>query len=191
VAGVQLEDQVWPKKCGHLGGKKLIEADEMVGKIAAAREADDDIVIVARCDAVAVEGLSAALERGAAYAAAGADVLFIEAPESVADLEVIGRRFDGMPLLFNMAASGRTPFMSAAEIDSLGFKLIILPNYALLAAIKTMQHVLATLRATGDVRLVLDDTIPFSELLRIVGLDRIQEMESRFATPTMTTYEGR
>ena len=111
VAGVHLEDQAWPKRCGHLAGKRVIPAAEMVAKIKAACDArrDDDFVIITRTDAIAVEGLEAALERGERYREAGADILFIEAPVGREQVEVVSKRFQGVPLLYNMAASGKTP----------------------------------------------------------------------------------
>ena len=110
VAGVHIEDQSWPKRCGHLAGKRVIPIDEMVAKIKAACDArrDPDFVIITRTDAIAVEGLEAALERGERYREAGADMLFIEAPVGREQVEIVSKRFKGVPLLYNMAASGKT-----------------------------------------------------------------------------------
>lgn len=191
VAAIQIEDQTWPKKCGHMGGKTLIEASEMTQKIMAARDGGGEMVVIARCDAIAVDGLPEALRRGHLYVDAGADVLFIEALNSVDEARTVASEFSGVPLLYNMAASGRTPFLSAGEVEALGFKLMILPNYTLFAAIKAMQDILATLRATGDVRDILDQTVPFSEFLRVVGIQRVQELEERYGSAARTTYEGR
>src|SRR5918911_3506462 len=115
VAGVHIEDQVWPKRCGHLAGKRVIPTAEMVAKIKAACDVrtDPDFIVIARCDAIAVEGLEAALERGARYREAGADMLFIEAPVGRAEVERVAKRFEGVPLLYNMASSGKTPDLDA------------------------------------------------------------------------------
>src|SRR3972149_5032061 len=125
VAGVHIEDQMWPKRCGHLAGKRVIPAAEMVAKIRAACDArrDPDLVIITRTDAIAVEGLEAALERGERDREAGADVLFIEAPVGRAEVERVAGHFKGVALLYNMAASGKTPDLPADELGRLGFKL--------------------------------------------------------------------
>src|SRR5512141_608916 len=127
VAGVHLEDQTWPKRCGHLAGKRVIPTAEMVAKIKAASDVrtDSDFVIIARCDAIAMEGLESALERGERYREAGADMLFIEAPVGRVEVERVARHFKGVPLLYNMAASGKTPDLPADELGPLGFRLAI------------------------------------------------------------------
>src|SRR5881392_443142 len=129
VAGLHIEDQVWPKKCGHMEGKQVIPMEEMAQKIRAAVDArqDPDFVIIARTDANAVNGLEDALRRGQAYREAGADVIFIEAPRSMEELQAIGETFQGVPLLFNWAESGKTPLLPLNEIRALGFKLVIFP----------------------------------------------------------------
>src|SRR5260370_11110515 len=129
VAGLHIEDQVWPKKCGHMEGKQVIHIDEMAQKVRAAVDArqDPDFVIIARTDANAVNGLEDALCRGRAYREAGADVIFIEAPRSVAELRAIKQAFPDVPLLFNWAESSKTPFLSLDEVQSLGFKLVLFP----------------------------------------------------------------
>jgi len=137
VAGIQLEDQVMPKKCGHMSGKALIGVDEMVGKVRAAVAArrDPDLVLIARTDAVAVSGVDDALERARAYADAGADLLFVEAPTSEADVERVAKELAGVaPLVFNWAEGGRTPPLSLARMTELGFALVIYPIGTLLAA---------------------------------------------------------
>src|SRR5579871_1861342 len=129
VAAIHIEDQVWPKKCGHMEGKQVIPSDEMVQKIRAAVDArqDPDFVIIARTDANAVYGLEDALQRGRAYRDAGADVIFIEAPRSLEELQAIARTFEGVPLLYNWAESGKTPLLPLGDIHALGFKLVIFP----------------------------------------------------------------
>src|SRR5687767_12449304 len=153
VAGVHVEDQVWPKRCGHLAGKRVIPTAEMVAKIRAACDAraDPDFTIIARCDAIAVEGLEAALERGERYREAGADMLFIEAPVGRQAVEHVASHFRGVPLLYNMASSGKTPDLAADELARLGFNLAIYPNWIILAAIPAMRSVLRELKSQGGV----------------------------------------
>ena len=149
VAGIHLEDQVMPKKCGHMSGKAVIPADEMAGKIRAAVEArrDPDFLLIARTDAAAVEGLSAAIDRGRAYADAGADVLFVEAPTSEDDIARVAEELRGVaPLVFNWAEGGRTPPIPLARIAELGFALVLFPIGTLLAATAGIRRLLASLR---------------------------------------------
>src|SRR5215467_7192924 len=144
VAGLHIEDQVWPKKCGHMEGKQVIPMDEMVQKIRAAVDVrqDPDFVIIARTDANAVYGLEDALQRGRAYREAGADVIFIEAPRSIAKLKTIAQAFPDIPLLFNWAESGKTPALSLDEIRTLGYKLVLFPVSLLFAATRAMLGLL-------------------------------------------------
>jgi 2,3-dimethylmalate lyase len=185
VAGVHIEDQSWPKRCGHLAGKRVIPAAEMVAKIKAACDArrDPDFVIIARCDAIAIEGLEAALERGARYREAGADMLFIEAPVGRAEVEKVAARFKGVPLLYNMAASGKTPDLPADELGRLGFRLAIYPNWLLLAAIPAMQNLLNELKRTGSIAHMRDKVANFKQFTEIAGLPEIQQLEERYGVP--------
>ena len=185
VAGVHLEDQDWPKRCGHLAGKRVIPVADMVAKIQAACDArrDADFVIIARTDAIAVEGLDAALARGERYREAGADVLFIEAPVGRAEVERVARHFQGTPLLYNMAASGKTPDLAADELGRLGFRLAIYPNWLLLAAIPAMQHVLRELKNTGSIAQLRDKVASFKQFTDIAGLPEIQRLEARYGVP--------
>lgn len=185
VAGVHIEDQSWPKRCGHLAGKRVIPTAEMVAKIKAACDArrDPDFVIIARCDAIAVEGLEAALERGERYREAGADVLFIEAPVGRAEVEKVAARFQGVPLLYNMAASGKTPDLPADELGRLGFRLAIYPNWLLLAAIPAMQNLLKELKRTGSIAHMRDKVATFKQFTDIAGLPEIQQLEERYGVP--------
>ena len=182
VAGIQLEDQVMPKKCGHMRGKALIGADEMVGKIRAAVEArrDPDLVVIARTDAVAVAGLEEAIGRAKAFADAGADLLFVEAPTSEEDIaRVAGELRDVAPLVFNWAEGGRTPPLPYARIAELGFSLVIYPIGTLLAATAGIRSLLATLKADGVPS--LDGLPTFGEFTDLIGLPEVQELEQRFA----------
>jgi 2-methylisocitrate lyase-like PEP mutase family enzyme len=180
VAAVHLEDQVMPKRCGHLMGKQLVPVEEMAAKIRAAADArgDDDFVLIARSDAIAVEGFEPALERAAAYKEAGADVLFIEAP-SAAELPKIAPRLKA-PLLYNMATSGKTPFLKRDEIERLGFKIIIYPNWMMLAAIRAASEVLVTLKQTGTIASLAKDVPSFKEFFDLLGMPEVQELEARY-----------
>ena len=148
IAAVHIEDQVMPKKCGHMEGKQLIGADEMAAKVKAAVAArrSPGFLIIARTDARAPEGLDAAIERARAYREAGADVLFIEAPQSVAEIETIASSFEDVPLLFNYAEGGKTPPVSHEQLSRLGFSIVIFPISTLLAATAAIRSTLARIR---------------------------------------------
>jgi len=180
VAAVHIEDQVMPKRCGHLTGKQLVPADEMTAKIRAAVDArtDADFVVIARTDAVAVEGFDAALERAERYRAAGADVLFVEAPNA----EQLPRIAPCLkaPLLYNMATSGKTPFLGRDEIERLGFKLIIYPNWVMLAAISAANQVLATLKETGTIASIAREVPTFKEFFDLLGMPEVQALEASY-----------
>jgi 2,3-dimethylmalate lyase len=184
VAGIHLEDQVMPKKCGHMSGKAVIPADEMAGKIRAAVEArrDPDFLLIARTDAAAVEGLSAAIDRARAYADAGADVLFVEAPTSEDDIARVAGELRGVaPLVFNWAEGGRTPPIPLARIAELGFALVLFPIGTLLAATAGIRRLLASLRDDGVP--AVDDLPAFDDFTDLIGLPEIRELEARFGTP--------
>lgn len=184
VAAIHLEDQNLPKRCGHLAGKSLVTATEMVDKIRAACDArvDSDFVIIARTDAIAVEGLERALERARQYEAAGADMVFVEAPGTPQELGAIPKALK-VPALFNMASSGKTPFLHRDEIESLGYKLAIYPNFALLSAIPVVRRFLRELREAGTVAHLRDSMATFVEWFDIVGMDEIKSLEARYGTP--------
>lgn len=184
VAGIQLEDQVMPKKCGHMSGKALIGTDEMVGKLQAAVAArtDPDLVIIARTDAVAVQGLDEAVSRARAFAEAGADLLFVEAPTSEADIATVARELAGVaPLVFNWAEGGRTPPLSLERITELGFSLVIYPIGTLLAATAGIRSLLTTLRTEGTPVSALDSLPSFEEFTDLIGLPEVQQLEQRFS----------
>jgi 2-methylisocitrate lyase-like PEP mutase family enzyme len=180
VAGVHIEDQEMPKRCGHLLGKVLVPAEEMAAKIRAAVDArvDKDFVIIARTDAIAVEGFEKALDRAALYREAGADILFVEAP-GPDQLPQIAPRLKA-PLLYNMATSGKTPFLKKEEIEKLGFKLIIYPNWCVLAAIRAVSHVLETLKRDGTIAGIAGDVPSFREFFDLLGMPEVQAMEARY-----------
>ena len=171
VAGLHLEDQVAPKRCGHLAGKQVVSVEEFVGRIRAAVEArtDPDLLIIARTDAIAVTGFEDAVGRAEAAARAGADVLFVEAPTSEAEIEALPRRLD-RPLLFNYAPSGRTPLPPFARLRVLGYAIVILPVDLLFAATRAMQRALAELRE-GDARpRDPERRVSFQEFCDLIGL---------------------
>jgi 2,3-dimethylmalate lyase len=183
VSAIHLEDQVMPKKCGHMEGKVVVPAGEMAAKIAAAVAArrSPDFLIIARTDARAVEGLDAALSRARLYREAGADVLFIEAPESSDEIEAVARAFPDVPLLFNYAEGGKTPAVSHAFLHDLGFRLVIFPLTVLLAATGAIRSALARVKADGTPVDLVPSLTGFGEFLEFIGLPEIRELESRFA----------
>lgn len=182
VAAVHIEDQIWPKKCGHMEGKQVIPVDEMVQKIRAAVDArqDPDFVIIARTDANAVYGLADALHRGRAYREAGADVIFIEAPRSIEELRTIAQAFPDVPLLYNWAESGKTPLLSLGEIHALGFKLVIFPVSLLFAATRTLLDLLELLKQGQTPTAFAEHTVTFAHFTDQIGLPDIQALERRY-----------
>ena len=183
IAAIHIEDQVAPKKCGHLEGKQLIHAKEMAQKIRAALDAriSSDFVIIARTDARAVEGLDRALERAHVYREAGADVLFVEAPENEDEIERIAREFRGTPLLFNWAEGGKTPPVPLERLRELGFRVVIFPISTLLAAADAITKALEAIRQHGTPMPVLADMTPFKEFVNFLGFPEIRELERRFS----------
>jgi 2,3-dimethylmalate lyase len=182
VAGLHIEDQVWPKKCGHMEGKQVIPMEEMVQKVRAAVDArqDPDFVIIARTDANAVTGLEDALRRGQAYREAGADVIFIEAPRSLEELRAIGQAFRGTPLLFNWAESGKTPLLPLGDIQALGFTLVIFPVSLLFAATHAMLALLELLKTGETPAAYVERMVSFSQFTTQLGLPDIQALERRY-----------
>jgi len=172
ATGIQLEDQATPKRCGHLDGKTLVSPAEMVGKIKAALDArqSDDTLIVARTDAIAVEGFERAMERAARYVDAGCDVLFVEAPQSVDEMRVITSRFGNhVPLLANMVEGGKTPLLSAAELAQVGYRLAIFPGGLTRALAHCMTAYFASLKQTGSTAAFRDRMLDFSALNALIG----------------------
>jgi 2-methylisocitrate lyase-like PEP mutase family enzyme len=181
VAALHLEDQVWPKRCGHLAGKAVVPADEMVAKLRAAVSArtDPDLLLIARTDAIAVTGFEDALARAEAYAAAGADVLFVEAPTTVEQVEAIPRRLD-RPCLFNMAPGGRSPLLPVARLRALGYAIVLLPVQALFAAAAAMAAYLDGLRASGEPGAVELPLMGFADFNRLFGVDELLARDQGF-----------
>jgi 2-methylisocitrate lyase-like PEP mutase family enzyme len=184
VAAVMIEDQVSPKRCGMLAGKRVVSAEEMEGKVKAAVDArsDDDFVICARTDARAVEGLTSAIKRGQVYQRAGADVIFVEGPKTIEEAEAIAREID-IPLLYNITPTGSVPPLDVATLERIGFRLLSCSVYMLLAALPSMQNFLRVLKATGDVAKAGAGAARMSEYLEILRLDDWQEREARFSPP--------
>ena len=182
VAGLQLEDQVFPKRCGHMEGKRLIAKAEMTSKIKAAVDArrSEDFVIVARTDARAVTGLKDAIARAMAYADAGAEVLFIEAPQTVAEMQEIAGAIK-LPLIANMVEKGRTPFLTADELETIGYKIAIYPVSMLYAATRAMTRLLQRLKEEGSTANCLDDLVGFEEFNELIGVEKMRALEKKFS----------
>lgn len=184
ASAIQLEDQEFPKKCGHTPGRRVIPMEDMVRKIRVAVEARQsrDFLIVARTDARTSLGLDEALRRAEAYASAGADILFVESPESVEEMRAIGRRLD-LPLVANMVEKGRTPVLSREELESIGYRLAIFPVSALLAALKAMAQVYGDLKSAGSTKGTRASLADFAELTKLMGFEEVWEFEKRHAEP--------
>jgi methylisocitrate lyase len=181
AAGMFLEDQVWPKRCGHMKGKQVIPLDEQMKKLRAAIEAkkDHDFYIVARTDARQALGLSEAITRGIAFKEAGADAIFIEAPESKEEMGEIARHVAG-PLVANMLERGVTPLLKPQELKELGFELIVWPLAPIYAVAKSLTDVYSTLRQDGTTLGILDRLMPFNDFNQIVGLDEKYALDERY-----------
>jgi 2-methylisocitrate lyase-like PEP mutase family enzyme len=183
AAAIQLEDQATPKRCGHLAGKTLVSADEMVGKLHAALDARTgaETVLIARTDAIAVEGLDSALDRAERYLEAGADVLFVEAPRSVAELAAVTGRFSGRaPLLANMVEGGRTPIHEAAALEKMGFSIVIFAAGLARAFAFMAQDYLASLRRDGSTRPYSNRMLDFDGLNGVIGTEALLERGRRY-----------
>jgi len=184
VAGLHIEDQVLPKKCGHMDGKQVVDADVMVAKVraAAAARRDADLVLIARTDARAPLGLDEAIRRAHGCVEAGADVLFVEALQGGHEVERVAREFAGVPLLFNWVEGGKTPPLTYDEIAALGFAIIITPIGTLLSATAAMQRYLGALRQNGTPTPFVDEMMPFEEFTETIGLPEIIDLDTRFTT---------
>jgi carboxyvinyl-carboxyphosphonate phosphorylmutase len=182
VSAIHIEDQVAPKKCGHLEGKQVVAAGEMVEKVSAAVAArrSEDFLIIARTDARAVEGLDLALERARRYRDAGADVLFVEAPESEKEVVAVAEAFADVPLLFNWVEGGKTPPLPLERVAELGFRLVIFPLAMLFAASRSMREVLTQMRSAGTPIPVMDRLVGFDDFNELIGLPEIRALEHRF-----------
>jgi 2-methylisocitrate lyase-like PEP mutase family enzyme len=187
VNALQVEDQAFPKRCGHLSDKRLISSSEMVGKVKAALDArhSDETLIIARTDAVAVEGFDAAMARAAAYAEAGADMLFVEAPGSIAELSKIRAALGSkVPLMANMVEGGKTPILPAAELEAMGFALVIFPGGIVRAIAPAAQAFYAALRGEGTTASIRSQMFSFDELNAVIGTPEMLELGKRFEGET-------
>lgn len=184
AAALQLEDQEFPKKCGHTPGRRVVPMADMVQKIKVAADArrSSDFLIIARTDALSSLGIDEALRRAEAYANAGADVLFIESPESEAQMRMIGERFD-LPLVANMVERGRTPVLSRADLESLGYKIAIFPVTAMLASVHAMSQVYSHLRQSGSSHGTDTSLMDFADLTQLMGFEDVWAFEKRYADP--------
>ena len=183
ASAIQLEDQTLPKRCGHLDGKTLVSVGEMLGKLKAAQDArtDSATLIVARTDAIAVDGFEAGMARAHAYADAGADVLFIEALRSVAQFERAGQELGGrVPLLANMVEGGKTPLLAISELGALGFRLAIYPGAMVRVVGQAATTYLATLSQDGTTRGMLDRMFDFRRLNEVIGTDDMLRQGDRY-----------
>ena len=182
ASAIQLEDQTTPKRCGHLAGKSLVPAAEMEGKIKAALDArrDEETLVVARTDAIAVEGLESALERAGRYREAGADMLFVEAPRTLEELAAVPRQLPDVPLVANIVEGGATPPVSTSELDELGYRLAIVPGGLVRATARAAQDFLAVLRADGSTEAFRDRMLDLAGINTVVGTNDLLDLGSRY-----------
>ena len=181
VAGFWIEDQIFPKRCGHFEGKKIVSREEMITKIEAAVETrrDPDLVIIARTDAKAVFGLDEAISRARDYVKAGADMIFVEAPRSRDELRKIASSIEA-PQMVNLVEGGKTPLVTIKELEEMGFKIASFSGSSQKIAIRAIQKFLLDFHETGDIRLYLDDMVSLEERSRLLGLDDFYEFEKQF-----------
>ena len=179
VCAIHLEDQLMPKKCGHLEGKKLVSTAEMVNKLKAALDTrtDGNFLIIARTDSRAILGLQDAIDRGLKYAETGADMIFIEAPESIDELARIGNSFRQVPLLVNRGGGGKTPPLSASNLQAMGYRVVIFPGDIQKAAGKAALKVLNTLKDRGNVDTLQDMMLSFDQRFQILGIEDFRKLE--------------
>ena len=185
AGAIQLEDQVFPKRCGHLEDKALIPASEMAGKIKAARDArrSRETLVIARTDAVAVEGFDRAIERAILYREAGADVLFVEAPKTRSDLQRIPSTLNGVPLMANMVEGGKTPPLPAADLEALGFALVIFPGGIVRALARVAEDYYATLHTHGTTEPFRNRMLDFDGLNALIGTPEMLALGKTYEPP--------
>ncbi len=182
VAAIQLEDQVAPKKCGHMKGREVVSKEEMVGKIKAAVDArrDENLVIIARTDARTNYGIEEAIARGLAYQEAGADIIFIESVESKEEMIMVNEAIS-KPTLANMVEGGRTPLLVNAELEKIGYNIVIYPTASVYVTTKAMLDLMEHLKAENTSAGYIENMIPFAEFNNIIGLPKIREIEAKYA----------
>jgi 2-methylisocitrate lyase-like PEP mutase family enzyme len=181
AVAIQLEDQEFPKKCGHMLGRRVVPMDDMVAKIRVAVDSrsDPDFLVIARTDSRTVLGLDEALRRAEAYRRAGADILFVESPESIEEMERIGRTFDA-PLMANMVEGGRTPILSAAELERVGYRFAIFPALGFLAAGAALAAAYGELKEKGSSDTLRTPLYPFKDFSALMGFDWVAEFDRRY-----------
>ena len=179
--GIFLEDQLWPKRCGHMQGKQVISRGEYIQKLRAALDArsSEEFIVVARTDALEPLGIDEAIDRANEYANIGADLVFIEAPRSVEEMARICREVRA-PLVANMIEGGKTPLLSIDELEAMGFRFILYPLTAIFAAAYAMRDALTLLKSRNDTRSIMGRLIVFNEFNRLVGLDDMRSLEERY-----------
>ena len=182
VAAVHIEDQQFPKRCGHLDNKRVVPIDEMVQKIRAAVDArtDDEFTIIVRTDALAVTGWDDTMRRCEAFTAAGADVLFVEAIRSAEEAAEVVARTE-VPLLYNFVESGKSPLLSTSELEDIGFKIVIFPGSAFMAVANTVGRVMAELKSTGTTEHLMGEMTPLTDTFELMGLSDMLERDAEYA----------
>lgn len=189
AAAVQIEDQTFPKRCGHFDGKDVVPAEEMVAKLVAAIDSRDDLLVIARTDAIAVEGFEPAVERARAYRDAGADVIFVEAPTSVEEVRALPTLVDA-PLLINMVEEGVTPLLPPDELDALGYRVIAFANFGLRAIMKCLREKLSDLHSAGTSADLGDHILSWAERQATVGLDHYDAREQGWRQRAEALVDG-
>ncbi len=181
AAGMFIEDQVFPKRCGHMQNKQVIEKQEMVAKVKAAVDArtDDDFVIMARTDALAVNGLEDAIDRGNLFSQAGADLIFVEAPTTVKQMQQITSHIDA-PLLANNIEGGKSPMLSAAELEKIGYNVVVFPVAATYAIARTVGDLMMEIAKTGSTKRFKDRMVSFDDFNQLIGLDALRTLERTY-----------
>lgn len=182
VSAIQIEDQVFPKRCGHLDGKEVVSQEEMLARISAAVDtrSRDDLLVIARTDAAAVEGVQSALHRLHAYREAGADILFADAPTDRSTMKDIVQAARPLPAMANMVEGGKTPFLSAGELEAVGFRVVIYPNSITRRIVYATQELLQTLKDQGTTQPLADVMVPFAELNQRLGRAELSAWEERW-----------
>lgn len=180
AAGVFIEDQVWPKRCGHMAGKAVVPADEWLAKLRAAVDRRTSMLVCARTDARAAVGLDDAIERAKAAADTGVDAVFVEAPETVAEMERIAAEVDAPVLVANMVEAGKTPLLTPDELTDLGFRLVVSPLSGLFSMVRALRDSMTLLAEQGSLRDHLDRLVSFDDFTDLVGLPAVAEAEARY-----------
>lgn len=190
AAGIFIEDQVWPKRCGHVDGKKVEPTEVLEAKITAAKAArkHDDFLIMSRTDARAVYGLDNAIERSRRYKAAGADLIFIEAPRSIDELKQIHEAFPDTPLMANMIEGGKTPLTKSEDLEKLGFNIVVHPTAMTYTQAYAEEQLIQTLQREGTTKHFEDRMITFSKFNAFVGLDKVNARDAQYSPENMAQY---